>query len=131
MAQIMHVLKAYSPRLKLGKQVTMNEIVSYIAGRTGLNRGIILMALCEIKEALLFYHLAGRPVKLEGLGCYTPKIDLKGNITVAHRIPAEFKADLNKPHAFKGEIINRDMIGKSVGELISRWNEEHPDNPFA
>lgn len=42
MAQIMRVLKAYSPRLKLGNQVSMNEIVNIIAGRIGLNRGIIL-----------------------------------------------------------------------------------------
>jgi hypothetical protein len=129
MAQFIHVLRAYSPRLKLGPRVTMNEVVSFISGRTGLNKGIILMVLCEIKDALVFFHLTGRSVKLEGLGCYTPKIDLKGKIDVTNRIPSEFKADLNKPHSFEGEIINSDMIGKTVGELIARWNKEHPDNP--
>jgi hypothetical protein len=128
MAQLMHALKAYSPRLKLGNRVSMNEVVSFISGRTNLNKGMILMMLCEIKDALVFFHQTGRSVKLEGLGCYTPKIDFNGKIDISHRIPSEFKAELNKPHAFKGEIINRDMIGKSVGEIITRWNEEHPDD---
>ncbi len=65
----------------------MNEIVSFIAGRTGLNRGIISMVLFEIKDALVVFHLAGRSVKLDGLGCYTPTIDLKGNIDVTNRLP--------------------------------------------
>ncbi len=125
MAKPIHAVQTYSPRLKLGKRASMNEVVNYIAGRTGLNRGIILMVLCEIKDALLFFFLAGRPVKLEGLGCFTPKIDLNGKLNATNRIPSEFKAELNKPHAFEGEIINHDMIGKSIGELITHWNDEH------
>jgi len=128
MAHIVQVLKAYSPHLKIGSRVTMNEVVSFIAGRTGLNRGIIYMVLYEIKDALLFFHRSGRSVKLEGLGCFTPKIDLKGKIDVTNRIPSDFKAELNKPNAFEGEIINRDMIGKSIGDLIARWNDEHTDD---
>ncbi len=129
MARLIHALQSYSPRLKLGKRVSMNEVVNFIAGRTGLNRGIILMVLYEIKDALVFFHLSGRSVKLEGLGCYTPKINLKGKIDVTNRIPPEFKAELNESHAFKGEIINRDMIGKTVGEIIALWNKDHPDDP--
>lgn len=102
---------------------------SFISGRTGLSRGIITMVLYEIKDALVFFHLSGRSVKLEGLGCYTPKINLKGKIDITNRIPPEFKAELNVAHAFKGEIINRDMIGKTVGEIIARWNKDHPDDP--
>jgi hypothetical protein len=29
---------------------------------------------------------------------------------------------------FKGKVFNRDMIGKSVEEMIQRWNQEHPDD---
>lgn len=128
MALLVHALKAYAPRLKITSRASMNEVVSIIAGRTGLNRGTISMVLYEIKDALLFFHLAGRSVKLDSLGCYTPYIDLKGNIDVTNRLPSEFKAELNKPHAYEGKIINRDMIGKTAGEIIARWNEEHPDD---
>ena len=29
---------------------------------------------------------------------------------------------------FTGTIANRDNIGKTSAELVSRWNEEHPDD---
>ncbi|MDQ1353825.1 MAG: hypothetical protein QG657_4132 [Acidobacteriota bacterium] len=128
MALLVHALKAYAPRLKISSRASMNQVVSFIAGRTGLNRGVISMVLYELQDALLYYHLTGRSVKLDGLGCFTPFIDTKGKIDVTNRLPAEFIAGLNKPNAYEGEIINRDMIGKSSQELIARWNYEHPND---
>ncbi|MCX6584409.1 MAG: hypothetical protein NT166_29925 [Candidatus Aminicenantes bacterium] len=128
MAQLIHALKAYAPRLKISSRASMNQVVNFITGRTGLNRGTISMVLYELQDTLLYFHLTGRSVKLDGLGCYTPFIDTKGNIDVTNRLPAEFKAALNKPHAYEGDIINRDMIGKTSQEIIARWNEEHPDD---
>lgn len=128
MAELMHALKAYSPRLKMGRRASMKEVVNFIAGRTGLNKGYIAMVLYELKDTLAFFHLAGRGVLLEGLGSYSPKINLEGVITMTHRIDPELKAELNKPKAYEGDIENRDMIGKTSTDLIERWNKEHPDD---
>ena len=40
----------------------------------------------------------------------------------------EVKGEMNKLNAFSGEIINRDMMGKTTQDLIDRWNEDHPDD---
>jgi hypothetical protein len=128
MAQLIDAIRTYSPRLKISSRASMNQVINFIAGRTGLNRGTISMVLYELQDTLLYFHLTGRSVKLDGLGCFTPFIDTKGNIDVTNRLPAEFTAALNKPHAYEGEILNRDMIGKSSQEIIARWNKEHPDD---
>ncbi|MCP5103575.1 MAG: hypothetical protein GY950_09360 [bacterium] len=128
MADLIHAVKAYTPRLKTDRRASMKEVVSFMAGRTGLNKGVITMVLYELKDTLTFFHLAGRAVKLEGLGSYSPKIDLNGTITLTHRIDPELKAELNKPNGYEGEIVNRDMIGKTSADLIDRWNTEHPDD---
>ncbi len=126
MAKLLHAIKAYTPRLKMDRRASMKEVVNFMAGRTGLNKGTIAMVLYELKDTLTFFHLAGRPVKLEGLGAYNPKIGLDGEITLSYRIDPELKAELNKPRAYEGEIDNNDMIGKTSDDLIARWNEEHP-----
>lgn len=109
----------------------MKELVKLISGRTGLNRGDIRQVLSELKEAISFFHLAGRAVKIEGLGSYSPRINLKGVFSISHRLDPELKSELNQDREYEGEIINRDMIGKTIEELVTRWNEEHPDDPVA
>ncbi|MBL7065833.1 MAG: hypothetical protein ISS49_16780 [Anaerolineae bacterium] len=46
-----------------------------------------------------------------------------------HRLDTALKNRLNAPGAFRGEIENRDMIGKTADDLVARWNAEHPDVP--
>jgi len=128
MAELIHAIRAYTPRLKTTRRASMKEVVNFMAGRTGLNKGAIAMVLYELKDTLTFFHLSGRGVHLEGLGTYSPKIDLNGVITLTHRLDRELKAELNKPNAYEGEIANRDMIGKTSDDLVARWNEDHPDD---
>ncbi|RMH79195.1 MAG: hypothetical protein D6681_19375, partial [Calditrichaeota bacterium] len=67
----------------------------------------------------------------EGLGVYTPTIDLSGTIKVGHRADPVIKKRLNAPGAFKGEILHREHIGKSGDDLVAMWNAEHPDDPVS
>ena len=78
---------------------------------------------------MAFFNLGGLAVKLEELGTYTPKVGLDGVFNVAHWMDTALKNRLNTPGEFRGEIENRDMIGKTVDDLVVRWNEEHPDDP--
>ncbi len=82
-----------------------------------------------MRDGVIFFNLRGEPVQLEGLGTYTPVIELDGNIAVGHRADMEIKRRLNAPGDFKGEILNREYVGKTGGELVALWNKEHPDDP--
>ena len=57
---------------------------------------------------MISFNLQGQPVQLEGLGTYTPTIDLDGTVGVGHRADMEIKKHLNIPGEFKGEIENRE-----------------------
>jgi hypothetical protein len=119
----------YSPKIKQGRTASMREVVSFISGRTGLNKGPILLTLSELQDTILFFAQSGRAVKLEGFGTCTPRIGLDGQISLSILPDKEFKNRLNAPQWFGGEIKNKDMIGKTTEDLVDRWNEEHPDDP--
>jgi len=129
MASRIKAIGAYRPRIKLGRTAQMSEVVAYIAERTGLNEGEVSIALKELRDVVAHFNLAGRGVKLEGLGIYAPKIGLDGTLDASHRLDRALKNRLNTPDAFQGEIENRDMIGKTGDDLVARWNEEHPEDP--
>ena len=126
MATLIEAINAYGPRIKRGRRAEMKQLVTFISGRTGLNKGDIQHVLSELKETVQFFNLAGQSVKLEGLGCFRPTISLDGTFSIIHVADSELKAELNKLNAFVGELENSDMIGKTSTELAERWNEEHP-----
>jgi hypothetical protein len=87
--------------------------------------------LLEMRDVIIFYHKQGRPVKLDGLGMYTPVIQLDGEFKVGHRADVEIKKQLNVPGEFNGEIENRDNIGLTGEDLVAMWNDEYPEDPVA
>lgn len=126
MANKIQAIKKYCPTVVLGKTIQLKELVSYIADRTGLNKGDIQISLSELSAAIQFFNKQGQGVKLEGLGTYQPKIDLKGKFSVLHRLDKEIENVLNTPGAFSGDIINKEYIGKTSDELVAKWNEDNP-----
>jgi hypothetical protein len=127
MANQIEAINRYCPRLKLGKTVKLKELAEYLGGRTGLNKGEIQLVLSELSSAVQFFNKRGEGVKLEGLGIYTPKIDLKGKFSVDHRLDTEIAGALNDEGAYTGEIINKENIGKSAEDLVSLWNKDNPN----
>jgi hypothetical protein len=121
---------AYKPRIKRGRLVDMDELVSFISGRTGLNEGTILNVLMELRDSLVFFARAARSVRVKGLGIFGPNINLEGKFSLYHKPDKWLKNELNKPNTLRGYIENEDMAGKSVNDLIARWNQEHPDDPI-
>ena len=128
MASRIQAVSAYCPKVKLGKRAGTGDLVDFIARSTGLNEGTVRQVVLELRDATVFFNLRGQAVQLEGLGTYTPTIELDGTIGVGHRAAADIKNKLNAPGAFKGEIENRENIGKTSDELVARWNAEHPDD---
>ena len=131
MASRIKAINAYMPDIKLGKRAEMSDLVEFIARSTGLNESTIRQVLIELRDATVFFNLRGQPVQLEGLGTYTPSVDLSGKIGVGHRADAYIKDHLQAPGAFKGEIERRENIGKSGDDLVTRWNADHPDDLVA
>jgi hypothetical protein len=129
-SETIKAIYAYSPRLKRGLMVDMDELVTFIAGRTGLNEGTILNVLMELRDSLVFFARAGRSTRLKGLGIFGPNIDLNGTFSIYHKPDKWLKNELNKPNTIKAEVMNYNMIGKSVDDLVARWNDEHPDDPI-
>ncbi|MDQ1351156.1 MAG: hypothetical protein QG657_1458 [Acidobacteriota bacterium] len=129
MAQRIKAIGALGPRITLGKRATMNEMVSTVANRTGLNKGDVLLSVNELRDNIVSIVLSGRGVKIDGLGTFTPKINLKGEISLSVRLDSSISNDLNKRKAFEGNIENREMIGKTVPDIIAKWNELHPEDP--
>jgi len=131
MALPINAVQAYGPKIKMGLTASTKELITLVSGRTGLNKGDIQQVISELHEAIVFFHNAGRPVKIEGLGIFSPSMNLDGKISVSIRIDSSIKSDLNKDREFEGQLINGDSKGKTMEELITRWNEEHPDDLIA
>lgn len=96
---------------------------------TSLVEGTIDMSIKELRDQILEYCRAGRAVKVEGLGIWTPSIALDGTISISYRPDPGFAYGLNLPGMFTGKIANRENIGKTTEELIGKWNEEYPEDP--
>lgn len=119
---------AYTPRVKLERMVELQTLVSYIAGRTSFNKGPIQAMLYEFADALVFFARSGQPVRLPGLGIFAPKIDRNGVFGLNFKMDKHLKSEMNTKGTFTGEVVNRDMIGKPVEEMVERWNNDHPDD---
>ena len=128
MAKLIQAVHEFGPRLALARTAQTPEIAEVIASRTSMNVGEVQNALSEFKAALLFFAKQGSPVKLEGLGTFTPTIDLEGALDVAFRLDVSIDGALNAAGAFKGDVINRENIGKTSADLKALWNTAHPSD---
>jgi hypothetical protein len=131
MASRIKAINAYVPKIKLGKRAEIDDLVKFIARSTGLNESGVRQVLLELRDTVLFYNLQGQPVQLEGLGTYTPVVQLDGDFEIGYRADMALKNGLNVPGEFSGEIENSEHIGKTGDELVAMWNDEHPDDPVA
>jgi hypothetical protein len=129
MAKRINAIKARMPQIELNKTIQVDELAKYISRGTNLNPSQIKFVLAELSNALLFFCSSGQPVKLNGLGTFTPTIRLNGDISLNVRIDRDLIYGLNAPEAFTGRIRNRSNIGKSGDDLVTEWNQINPDNP--
>lgn len=131
MANKIQAVSVYRPKIKLGKTVSMKQLVKFIAGRTGLNEGEISIVLKELRDGIIFNAQEGRGTKIDGLGTYLPKISLDGRFDISHRLDPDIRNGLNIPGMFNGEIENRQNVGKTADDLVVLWNEAHPEDPVS
>ena len=128
MAHRIQAINAYRPRINQGNTVQKPELVRELSHATSLVEGAISLTLTELKFRLIGYLRAGRAVKVEGLGTWTPNIALDGTISIQYRPDMHISYELNQPGVFTGTIINRDTIGMTCEDLVGRWNAAYPDD---
>lgn len=103
-------------------------MAEFLEARTTLSKTDIIATLTGLQDAVLFFNLQGRGVKLEGLGTYLPNINYQGEIDAAHRLDRRLKRGLNT-NSFSGKIRNKRNIGKTSQQIVDLWNAENPENP--
>ena len=99
-----------------------------VSRATGLVEGTVSQAIFEIRDQIIEFCRAGRSVKIEGLGIWTPNISMDGTLDIQYRPDTALIYGLNVPGTFTGDIANRENIGKSPFELYEKWNVDYPDD---
>jgi hypothetical protein len=129
MASRILAIQANRPRIDFEKTLQTDQLVEYMATRTGLNTGEVLLVAYELHDALENFLRSGRPVKLDGVGTFSPDLRSDGTFIVHYRPDAGLKRKLNARDAFRGKLLNRKNVGRSAAELVAQWNADHPDDP--
>jgi len=128
MAHRIKAINAYRPRIEQGNTVQKPELVRSVSRSTGIAEGTLDHSIKELRDQITEYCRAGRAVKVEGLGTWTPTIGLDGTLDIQYRPDPTINYALNMPGTFSGTILNREYIGKSSADLIAKWNEANPDD---
>ena len=129
MAKKILAIKTYCPTIELGDIADVEELADEISGRTTLSRGEVKLVLEELHEGVLFFHRAGRPVRVKGLGIYTPVMKLTGKIKVSHRLDKLLSEALNVQSKFVAKVANAENKGKTVAEVVAMWDADNPSDP--
>lgn len=129
MAPRIKAINAYRPRIEQGNTVQKPELVRALSRATGLVEGSIEHTKMELRDHIIEFNRSGRAVKVDGLGTFSPSIDLDGKLNIIFRPDPVLHYGINIPGTFSGTVLNREHIGKTAEQLIVLWNEEHPDDP--
>jgi hypothetical protein len=129
MAPRIKAVNAYRPRIEQGNTVQKPELVRAVSRATGIVEGTLDQSIKEVRDQVVEFCRAGRAVKVDGLGIFTPTIDLDGYFAISFRADPAMNAGINFPGTFSGTIVNRENIGKTSDELIAKWNTDHSDDP--
>jgi len=124
-------INAYRPRIEQGNTVQKPELIRALSRATGLVEGSIDQATMELRDHIIEFNRAGRAVKVDGLGTFSPSIDLDGTLSISFRPDPALNYGINVPGTFSGTILNRENIGKSSDDLVAQWNQDHPENPIS
>jgi hypothetical protein len=128
MAPRIKAVNAYRPRIEQGNTVQKPELIRAVSRATSLVEGTVDQAVKEVRDQIVEFCRSGRAVKVDGLGIFTPTVDLEGYFAVSFRADPAMNYGLNLPGTFSGRIINREFIGKTSEELVAKWNEEHAED---
>lgn len=127
MANRIKAIKALCSRIDLEAPAREERYMQLITQRTTLSAGVVRNVQESELETIIGILMEGRSVHT-GTAVYSPSIGLDGEITVNVRPDVRIAHALNADGAFRGKIINADNIGRTAADLVSQWNELHPED---
>lgn len=130
MAKIVQAFNTYGPRLVLNPTAQLDRVAGWMAMRTGLNKSEITMVLQELSDAVLYYNRQGMPVKVPGIGTFSPSINRAGEIKIHVRTDGALKRGIAAPESYTGTIENRERAGLDDAGYKALWDADHPDDPL-
>jgi HU domain fused to wHTH, Ig, or Glycine-rich motif len=130
MANLIQAIQKFGPKLRLNNLVAQNDLAEWIAMRTGQTPGEVALMLLELAAAVLYFNRRGTPVKLAGLGVFSPTISRNGKYRIKVRTDPALVKGINADAAFNGRVLNRDAIGLDNAGFKALWDAEHPDDPL-
>ena len=126
MAAKIKAVNTYRPRIEQGNTVQKPEFIRAVSRATSLVEGSVDQSIKETRDQIIEFCRAGRAVKVDGLGIFTPTIDLDGTFAISFRADSALNYGINVPGTFTGTIVNRENIGKTSEELVAKWNTDNP-----
>jgi nucleoid DNA-binding protein len=130
MARIVEAVRDYGPKVDLNPTAQLEQVADWMAMRTGLNKSEVMMVLQESNEAILYFNSQGTPVKLPGVGTFTPSVDREGTFKINFRADADLKKGINAGDAYKGRVTNKNRIGLDNAGYKALWDADHAGDPL-
>ena len=130
MARIVQAVRRYGPKLRRYRTAQLEDVVDWMAARTGLNRGEVLLMLAELHDAILYFNRQGVAVKLPDIGIFSGGIDREGSLRLNFRVDPVLKKAFGRRGEYDGEILYKSRIGWTDAQYKALWDAEHPDDPL-
>ncbi len=131
MASLLKAIRKYGPRLDLAPVAQTEDVLEWMAQRSRLLRkSLVSMVMRELGEAILEFNSQGIPLKLPGIGTFSPSIDRYGKLKINYRADAALKKRSNAQDAYRGKIVNKDRIGLDNAGYKEIWDAIHPSDPL-
>jgi hypothetical protein len=130
MARIVEAVRDYGPKVDLNPTAQLEQVADWMAMRTGLNKSEVMMVLQETNEAILYFNSQGAPVKLPGVGTFTPSVDRGGTFKINFRADMDLKKRINAGDAYTGTVLNKNRIGLDDAGYKELWDADHADDPL-
>ena len=129
MAQMLQAVREFGPQLVSGRLVEVPEMAVFIAGRTGLQRSQTTACLIELEEALEFFCMAGRPVRLNGLGIFRLSVAQNGRRRMKFKAAGNLLERVNR-RDYVGEIQKLEAVKYLPEDYKALWDAAHPEDPL-
>ncbi|MCB0195943.1 MAG: hypothetical protein KDJ65_28590 [Anaerolineae bacterium] len=129
MAKLVQAVREFGPKLKLYSTIKLNDVAEWIGLRAGMSRHMVAMVTYELAEAISYHTGQGNPVKLDGIGIFTPSIDRHGKIKINFRADPALTKSM-KVTTYSGTIENKRRIRLNDKGYKALWDAENPHNPL-
>ncbi len=103
--------------------MTTRKLMEYINRRSGFVSSDVIGMIYEFRDVIRYQLQDATPVRLEGIGIFSPTIKLDGTINIKFRPDKSLVKELNSSHNLKDRITNRKNLGRSLSDLEQTGND--------